>query len=446
MDAKKWIALAGLLLGVATLVPAVSAADTPGSEGQNPPTPPAESTTKDEAAPKKVGFFGDRFAMYVEAYAGLGQSAKDIDTSLATTPLVVARGETRITDLAHARVGLGWQLPFGRGRILAIFNANSEREYETDGFGALYRVGVIETGGITDTSDPIIWWTTRIRDGELRAVQTIPYWSLLDVVDRLGKPVLRPCNTGQGSILSASPDCDGNGKASQNEVAYLEGPSQKIRRVVPDNLQNRIQTLDLGYQREFGGRKVKGRWFAGLRRFVYEGSVPAVAWLHSQEAPGFGYTDGAATGLIHLSQRTTGWGPAANLEVQWHLFLDRLTLFAQGRVAFVVQDLETDTGWFSVYVRERNTPAMYPAPVRLQESLNSSSWQVGAEAGVRIRLAEGFLLELAYNRTAYQDAVLLPKDLSLPDTVSKIGQGAAALYGQQDLMLDTWHMGFSYQF
>jgi hypothetical protein len=205
--------------------------------------------------------------------------------------------------------------------------------------------------------------------------------------------------------------------------------------------------VDLLYQREFGGRTFRGRWSSGLRYFIYEGTVPAAAWVNNADFAGIGYTDGTYIRLLPISQSTKGWGPTGSLEAQYRLFKARVVLYAQGRVAFVYQKLESDTGEFFTLALDDLNARMYPVPSRLDESRSKTSWHVAGEVGVRVRILEGLQFELGAGQTSYQDCILVPTNLLIPSKYSEAPYGGtSALYNTRDFLVSVWHAGFSFQF
>jgi hypothetical protein len=147
-----------------------------------------------------------------------------------------------------------------------------------------------------------------------------------------------------------------------------------------------------------------------------------------------------------VSQDTKGYGVTGSLEAQYHFLRNRVVLYAQGRTAYIYQTLRADTGEFYTLVQDKTSGAIYPAPARLQQNRNKTSWQVTAEAGVRIRVVEGLQFEAGAGQTSYQDSLLIPTTILIPKTYEESAQGTSALYTTRDLLYDGWHAGFSYQF
>jgi len=423
MSWKRLVALSGLLLALAVLgLPTFAQEPPPGTEpkpatGEKPAeeVKPAEQAQPAEEAPK-THWWGDRFSLYIEANTGAASMARDIDTSISTSAQATSQSGLDIDALDHGRLAVGWKLPAERGMLQVMWTGYRETSYSFEAVGsekfALLRID----GEITNQAsrvEMVPWWNVFVEDGHLQARQSIP------ILEEDGTITYEYDNPDLNTTL-------------ENEIA--------------DTLQNNAQTLDLLYQREFGGRTFRGRWSAGLRFFSYQGTVPAAAWLNDADYGGIGYTEGTYIRLIPLAEKTSGIGPTGSMEAQYRLFRNRLTFYLQGRVAFVVQDLESDTGDFYTLVSSAADQQMYPVPSRLNESRDKTSWQVTAEAGVRWRILEGFQFELAGGQTSYQDCVLVPTSLLIPKLVQEAPRGTSALYNTRDFLVGSWRAGFSYQF
>src|SRR6185295_10001339 len=107
-----------------------------------------------------------------------------------------------------------------------------------------------------------------------------------------------------------------------------------------------------------------------------------------------------------------GIGPVGSLGLQYRLFRQRLTLYGTIRFAFMLQDLHADSGNFFTLVIDG--PTQFSTPARLEKSLSKSSWHFGGDLGARFRIIDGFSVMLAFNRTSYQDVVLLPFSITIP--------------------------------
>jgi hypothetical protein len=218
-----------------------------------------------------------------------------------------------------------------------------------------------------------------------------------------------------------------------------------VERPFADNLQTRAQHYDFLYGNNWGPPRFRGRWWAGLRYFQYDGSVMVPVWL-STTTIGYGFTDGAFLHLVNFSQDTSGGGPTAALEAQFRFFRERLSLYAVGQAAFVVLSLDVDTGPFFTIAEDSDTGQSFPTSARLDENVSKSTWQNSLEGGVRYLFDSGLELELAYNVTGYLDAVLLPTSVRIPANTAEAQFGTSAIYRTQDLVYDAWRAGISFQF
>jgi len=367
-------------------------------------------------APKK-----DSFNLYVEALAG-STDADPLVTGIISRSTEVSTGSLILDGNRAGRVQVGWELPKGKGSFLLRFEGHKEDSYLFSTVGSQSRAIDPTDGDPFETlaEAPLRWWTVVAANGTQSSLQTTPTWDPnLDDTDN-----------------DRVPDTD--------EVNFVPSPNT-LSGPAPADLQNRVQSVDLLYQREFGGRRIKGRWSTGIRYFTYKGNVPAGAWLHLDEV-GVGFTNGGVLPLLSFTQDSSGGGPSVTLEIQEHFFRDRLILFQQARAAFVIQSLQTDSGEFFTLVRDSIQNILIPATARLQTDLNKSSWQPGLDLGARIRLLEGFHLNLVLSLSSFQDAVILPTQIIIPENPGQATQGVAGIYKTQDLQMEGFLAGLSFQF
>jgi hypothetical protein len=430
MHGKRLIALS-VLIGALVLVASAARAEEPPAPSGQPtgepqaPSPNVEAARKDQP---KSGSFWDKFHLYVAAAYGTGSGAKDITPSVRTSVIFTSSSTLSIEDTNYASVAIGWQLPAEQGSFIGRYQGHMENSYSFVSGG--YYSAAVPPGGGTPTigNYPIRWWTLNMRDGLLFSALTTPTWRARD-----------------GDQYND--DVNGDGVPQPWEVHYGQMPGTDFSnmRTVPSNLNNRVETYDGFYQRGFGGRKVNALWTAGLRFYTYSGNVPATVWLNGDIA-GFGFTDGVGFKTLTFAQDASGWGPLGSMECRGHILRNRLTFYGQATVAFVLQSVSLDSGNFYSLVRDKETPSMVPVSHHLSQTWDKSSWQVKGEIGMRVQIVRGFFGEIAYSQTSYQDCILLPTQTSLPTTVGQISQGVAAVYKTQDLLLQTMHLGFSYQF
>ncbi len=422
---KRSIVSFGVLWALATFGGAALAEEPPAPKA----TPGATDATSEKQKPapeekKKGHWWDERFALYVETAGGKGSGAKDLDTSIVNSVKNTAETAVDLKDLTFARLAVGWTLPAGRGTFLVVFTGYKEDGYTLTSEGFTNHTWNDRLNQDNDQAPLIRWWQLSIEDGQLRSARNRPNWVPFDAAN------------------PAAPFDDKNhdGRPSQDEVRYGT-PDEVFTRGVPDNLENRPRTYDLLYQRDFGGLRASGRWSAGWRYFDYEGNVAAGTWLGAY-ATGEGFTDGDLIHLLTFREKTTGMGPTGSLEAQGHLFRGRLTLYGQGRIALLVERAQADTGVFNTFLPSKSGTALYLMPSRLVQRRSKTAWQVGGELGLRVKIVEGFEAHMAYNRTSFQDSVLVPTQVIL----GQLQQGTSALYNTRDLILDAWQLGFSYQF
>ena len=242
-------------------------------------------------------------------------------------------------------------------------------------------------------------------------------------------------------------DANNDDSIQQAEVRYNAMPDLSHTRSVASNLQNRAQHVDLVYGREFGGRKYSSRWWSGLRYFVYEGNVLAGAWLSETSLPGAGYTEGTVLRLLNFAQDASGFGPTASMEADFNFLDKRLSLYLQGTAAFMLTDLSSDSGDFIVLVKSVNPEVLFAIEARLTESKTKSTWQTGAEAGLRVRLKSGVEIDLAYQITGFLDVINFPDSIQVPDVIfPDVIPETFASYSTKDIVLDGFRAGIGFQF
>ncbi|MDB4324753.1 hypothetical protein N9971_00250 [bacterium] len=412
----------------ALLAPTVFAQDSEAPEGQAPeeaqdPAAPA-ATPDDSEKPKEKKKIP--FGLYV--YAGFGGGdPNEFNTSLVTTSTANSENTVDIDGVTYARAAIGWQLANKKGDFRLVFDGFSENDYTYESIG---RSSSLPSSGPGNTVlEPLVWWNTTIEDGTLRSIKKPPQWTLDD-------------------------DSNGDLAVSQDEVRYptdeecMADPSlgcRDITKNVTDNLQNRFQNYDILYGRVWGPRRFQGRWFAGLRYMTYEGNLLSSAWLDTT-TPGLGYTDGTFLRMINFSQKMTGIGPTGLLEARWNFFGQRLQVYLNGQVAFLLADLEVDSGQFFTLVTVSNPQSVVPIPARLDEKRDKSIWNTKAEAGLRYIFKAGLELELAYMYQGYLDAILNPERIQIPGDSGEAAQGISAVYNTQDITLGAWRFGVGFQF
>ncbi len=401
---------------LAAVVCALAAVALPSRAQESETAPPAPDNEK------KAGFWGDRFALFVDVATGTTDLG-DLNASTGTGLAFDAVSRLTLDGMRQVEMTVGWTLPYDRGYFAVRFDGYREDGYDlsTRGLSSLF---IVEPGGTSDsTGANVLWWTLDVASGNLRAERFPRTWN------------------------PAVDDANGNGIADPEEIQIASTPDLVADRRITDDLQNAFQTVDLLYGREFGKRRVGGFWSAGLRHFIYQGNIVTPAWLREPGLfPGVGFTDGAALPMLVFSQDTTGTGPTGSLGVVTRLLDERLQFYLEGRIAFVVSSLETDSGDFYTLLRDTTTQITYPAPAHLHGSVKKDTWNTMAEIGVRFRVARGLDLRASYFDGAFQDAVLLPSDLSVPENFEQFRRGTSAVYATQDLKVSGWRAGLRFQF
>ncbi len=409
---KRFLAGAGVLAFVAFGGTALLAEETPAPQEPTPEQQPAEPAKAEEAS--KPGFWGDRFALFLAVAGGGAWSERTIDSSIKTSGSAVSVSDLDLDEVLHGRFTVGWQLPAGRGHILLSMNAFREDSYlfNAEGRSAWAVDSIAEDGTITAYvyEEPLRWWRVKASNGRLASTYTVPILAGESILYDVEDP---------------------------RTFAEREGPTAT-------DLQNEMQTWDVLYQRAFGGRRWSSRWSAGGRYFLYEGNVPAGAWLNDGDVVGYGYTDGVALHLLPMKQSSSGFGPTASLEAQFHMFRDRVVLYGLGRAALLYETLEVDSGPFFTLVDPDDGVVL--AEARALENREKIVWQVTAEVGARVRLLQGVTAEIGYGQTSFQDAVLVPTEFFIPQVATDVQAGTSILYNTRDLLFGVIHGGVSFQF
>jgi hypothetical protein len=391
------------------------------------PTPPKDdaAAAPTETPKKKDPFFGDRFAMYLETRGGPA-SFQAIDNSLASGFESESSNQLNFDGSKSGQFTIGWTLPRGRGQYLLTYTGIADGNLELDATGTQRSYqNPNGTGGNVAIGYQLPWWHVTVRDGLLTATKTPPVW--FDTTESGG---------------------NGDNIPDPNEIKY---PTTTVNTSasVPKDLGNRIQTWDLYYRREFGGVRIRSRWTAGIRYLMFDGAIATPAWATGASSTiGFGYTDGAQIDLVVMQQSTSGWGPVGSGEIQFNFFRQRLTLYALVQAAFLLESLDTDSGAFTYLsqVPNSNPQSYFPGPGRIQNNVSKSTWNTTFEAGVRVKILEGFNLIVDWNTTGYLDTMLIPTDLSIPDNASQAALGTTARFISRDFVVSSINLGLSFQF
>jgi hypothetical protein len=412
MSWKRWVEVGVFVVGLGSGLPTARAED-PAPKKADAAAAPAETPKK------KDPFFGTTFAMYLETRGGPASIDK-VSNPLPSGPQSSSASEIGFNGSKAGQFTVGWTLPRGRGQYLLTYNGIADGDYELNATGSQKSYVVVQgqAGHNIDFFEP--WWHVTVNNGQLRTTKTPPVWDAqLDDANSNGVP-----DPGEFRFPTTTFD----GSAS-----------------IPSDLGNSIQTWDLHYRREFGGIKIRSRWTAGIRYLSYKGAIVTPFWLTGQASPaGFGYSDGIQNAFMIMQQSTSGYGPVGSGEIQFNFFRQRLTLYALAQAAFLLETLHTDSGAFTYLAQDAG--GFFPGSGRIEDDVSKSSWNVGGEAGVRVKMLEGFHLIVAWNRTGYLDTMLVPNSLSLPTNPTQTSQGTTARFVTRDFDITTISLGLSFQF
>jgi hypothetical protein len=385
---------------------------------------PAPAPKKDDAAAapaeppkKKEPFFGDHFAMYLETRGG----PADLDTLKNPVTSGAQSNSVSTLDFNGNKTGqftIGWTLPRGRGQYLLTYNGIADGDFELSAQGTQQRYQAV--GGTTTIDFLAPWWQLTVNDGNLRVQKTPPVWGLID-------------------------DANGNTFPDPDELRFPV-TTVDLQSTTPKDLGNRIQTWDLLYRREFGGLKIHARWSAGIRYLDYQGAIPVPSWLTGVPSNGgVGYSDGVQNSFIVMQESTSGFGPVGSGEVDFSFFRQRLTLYGLVQAAYLMETLEADSGTF-MYLADDRAGGVFPGPGRIHDDIHKSTWNTTFEAGLRVKILEGFNFIADWNKTGYLDTVLVPADLSIPTNAFQITLGTTATFVSRDFIVTSVNVGLSFQF
>jgi hypothetical protein len=397
------------------------------TRAQDPAPTKAEPAAAVEAPKKKDPFFGDRFAMYLETRGGPA-SIDSLSNPTSNGSNSSSSNEVSFDGSKTGQFTIGWTLPRGRGQYLLTFNGLADGKYELQATGS-QRSYIQTGGGSTSTpTDQLPWWHLSIQNGQLQSSKTPPTWN------------------------SETDDADHDGFPDTSEIHYPV-TTIDLSTAVPSDLGNKLQTWDLLYRREFGGVKIRAAWTAGLRYLNYEGAVPCPSWLTGTSGiSGYGYSDGIANKMILMQQSTSGWGPTGSGEVDFNFFRQRLTLYGKVGASFLLSEtLDADSGAFTFLAFQTITgpgagTVAVPGQGHLQQSVSKTAWNTMFEAGVRVKMLEGFNLIVDWNVSGYLDTVLFPETLSIPANAAQVQLGTVATYVTRDIVASSINIGLSFQF
>jgi len=369
-------------------------------------------TTAGETEKKKF-----KNGLYVEV--GYGTNDMDpLDTSTLTSSTQSSSNSFALDGMDYGRAAIGWQLPSSKGRFRLVWEGYTENGYNFSAIGAEAVLGVSQ--GSPPVVDDLRWWQVNVVDGALTAERTPPSWTVAD-------------------------DSNMDGAVQQDEVFYT-GADISFSIGIEPNLQNRVQTVDVLYGREWGPRRVEGRWWGGLRYFAYEGTLLQGAWLRAPGRTGLGFTEGLGIRLLHTTQEATAVGPTGSLGLQVNFFDKRIQLFMNGQIAFLLSQIETDTGDFFTITRGNSNDDVITGIARLVADRSRTSWHTHIDAGARFNTKKGLIIEVAMFQTGFLDSVITPTELRIPQSAQELPQGTSAVFATQDLNLDGFRGSVAFQF
>lgn len=362
------------------------------------------------------------FPLFVSVSIG-SADADDIDSSIRSTSVSHTTSILSIEGQSYGRAVLGWKFRNDRGSVQVIWNGYNEDDYTLRGTGSQSFIDLAASGGATQ---PVVvggarWWTFDVSNGVMTSVRNGPIWNL-----------------GQ--------DANGDLSAQLDEITYDPLNAITLTSAAPTNLQNRLQTVDLVYGREFGTRRFGSRWFAGIRYYALDGTVPATAWvLGGDVVAGVGFTDGAAINLLTMFNETTGIGPTASMSWDIKFFDEKFKIFFRGQSTLAFTRVDVESAPFVTFIIDTNN-FLEPIDGQLTARRNKSTWSNELDFGLSYQFENGIGLEVAYGITGMLDAYLLPTDIRIPVTEIEASQGTSAVYNTQDYVLTTIRAGLSFQF
>lgn len=411
---SRWIlALSVALLWASGFAPSAVAAqqETPAPADE---TEAARQADAAEGEPEKKKISN---GLYVEVGVGASDMGT-LDMSTRTSSAQSSNNSLTFEDMEYGRAAIGWKLPGNKGRFRVVWESHKEDGYV---FSAVGRESSL---GSNPPSNPAItqnldWWDVDVVDGNLTATRTAPFWTIAD-------------------------DANNDGVVQRGEPTY-GAPSAVVSAAIEPNLQNRVQVTDVLYGRNFGPRRVEGSWWGGMRYFAYEGTLMQAAWVRPVQG-GLGFTDGGLIPLIHSAQKATAIGPTGSFGVQVNFFDKQVQLFANGQFAFLLSDIEVDTGQFFTLTGGNTPGIVLSTPARLSAERDRTSWHTGADIGMRYASKKGLVLEVSYYTLGYLDAIITPTDLRIPQNAQEAAQGTSGLFATQDITLDGIRGSVAFQF
>jgi hypothetical protein len=428
-NCARLIVVAGLLALLPSLETGFMAQEPPAEEP--PATPAAEDLPAGDEEETRTET-KSRLGLFLSVGGGTS-SVDDINSSVITRPEVdEASSAFTLDDQLYARAAIGWKLKEDKGDFRLMYQGFREDTYRLQSEG---KSANVLDGNFATT--PVTWWNMSIDSGQLSAQRT-PRWWTVDY--DLPGPGGEPPNDRPDPNEIQSTDCADPSSPFQSQC-------RSVTKIVPETLNNQVQTFDLVYGREFGRRRVSSRWWGGLRYFEYTGQIAAPAWLMSgQFAAGVGYTDSTFLKMLLLSQESKGLGPTGAWELDVNFFDRRLVLYLRGQASFIFSTIEVDSGPFVTMVKNTSLDTILLVNGRLNESREKSVWQTALEIGARYTFFQALTVEVAFFRAGFLDSIILPAQIIVPEKEQTLSDGVSALYGTQDYKVGGMYAGLAFQF
>ncbi len=287
-------------------------------------------------------------ALFLEVGGG-PMAVDDIKSSIQNNSSFSSSTMVAFSDFKYGHATIGWKLPNDKGRFEATYHGHREDTYRVSAQG-LYSALSEDSDQGSDSLPRIPWWTMVIDNGSLHSELFLPSW------------------------LADLNDTNGDGSVDLDEITYSDIPAAVIDNSATTDMQNSVQTYDVAYRRWFGNRRYAGVWSAGLRYLEYGGNIPATFWISAENSE-YGWTSGGFQNPMIFTQNTTGLGPTVSLGFEVKYFRDRIQLFGESRLSFLLQTMETDSGNFFALIQDPGSEgtALWSIPAEISSNLTRMS-------------------------------------------------------------------------
>ena len=132
-----------------------------------------------------------------------------------------------------------------------------------------------------------------------------------------------------------------------------------------------------------------------------------------------------------------------------NFFNQKLQLFTNFQIAFMLADVEVDSGEFFFLVPSNagsTNDTLISFPARLAADRSRTNWNTHADAGIRLNIKGGLSIEMTYFIDGFLDSLLTPAEIRVPGSVQSGPQGISALFSTQDFVIDGWRASVAFQF